>query len=118
MNKIVLCNRVFTAVFAVVAVVSAILFTSAWRVVIVAVSLGLFALGVATFLLGYFTAVQRSREEEISVTQLFFLAGEVAPKNVRLAMWYCLAVQCVVGLGVAFARPSTDGKQRLNVFRK
>ena len=110
MNKIVLCNRVFTAVFAVVAVVSAILFTSAWRVVIVAVSLGLFALGVATFLLGYFTAVQRSREEEISVTQLFFLAGEVAPKNVRLAMWYCLAVQCVVGFGVALARPSTDGK--------
>ena len=78
--------------------------------VIVAVSLGLFALGVATFLLGYFTAVQRSREEEISVTQLFFLAGEVAPKNVRLAMWYCLAVQCVVCLGVALARPSTDGK--------
>ena len=64
MNKIVLCNRVSTAVFAVVAVVSAILFTSFWRVAIV----------------------------------------------VRLAMWYCLAVQCVVGLGVALARPSTDGK--------
>ncbi len=110
MNKIVLCNRVSTAVFAVVAVVSAILFTSFWRVAIVAVSLGLFAIGVATFLLGYFAAVQRSREEEISVTQLFFLAGEVAPKKVRLAMWCCLAVQCVVGLGVALARPSTDGK--------
>ena len=65
---------------------------------------------MATFLLGYFTAVQRSREEEISVTQLFFLAGEVAPKNVRLAMWYCFAAQCAVGLGVALARPSTDGK--------
>ena len=52
MNKIVLCNRVSTAVFAVVAVVSAILFTSFWRVAIVAVSLGLFAIGVATFLLG------------------------------------------------------------------
>ena len=110
MNKIVLCNRVSTAAFTVVAVVSAILFTSFWRVAIVAVSLGLFAIGVATFLLGYFAAVQRSREEEISVTQLFFLAGEVAPKKVRLAMWYCLAVQCVVGLGVALARPSTDGK--------
>ena len=65
---------------------------------------------MATFLVGYFAAVQRSREEEISVTQLFFLAGEVAPKNVRLAMWYCFAAQCAVGLGVALARPSTDGK--------
>ena len=78
--------------------------------VIVAVSLVLFAIGVAAFLLGYFAAVQRSREEEIAVTQLFFLAGEVAPKKVRLAMWYCLGAQCVVGLGVALARPSTDGR--------
>ncbi|MEY5152859.1 MAG: hypothetical protein RLZZ551_1408 [Actinomycetota bacterium] len=109
-SKIVLCNRVATLVFSVVAVVSAIFFTSALRVAIVAVSLVLFAVGVATFLLGYFAAVQRSREEEIAVTQLFFLAGDVAPKNVRLAMWYCLAAQCVVGLGVALARPSTDGK--------
>ena len=104
MSKIVLFNRVATVSFAVVAVLSAIFFTSAWRVAIVAVCLVLFAAGVATFLLGYFAAVQRSREEEISVTQLFFLAGEVAPKNVRLAMWYCFAAQCAVGLGVmAFA---------------
>jgi len=110
MSKIVLFNRVTTVAFAVVAVVSAIFFTSGLRVAIVAVSLVLFTIGVATFLLGYFAAVQRSREEEISVTQLFFLAGEVAPKNVRLAMWYCFAAQCAVGLGVALARPSTDGK--------
>jgi hypothetical protein len=110
MSKIVLLNRLATVVFTVVAVVSAIFFTSPLRVAIVAVCVVLFAAGVATFLLGYFAAVQRSREEEISVTQLFFLAGDVAPKNVRVAMWYCLAVQCVVGLGVALARPSTDGK--------
>ena len=110
MSKIVLFNRVATVCFTVIAVFSAIFFTSAWRVAIVAVCVSLFAAGVATFLLGYFAAVQRSREEEISVTQLFFLAGEVAPKNVRLAMWYCFAAQCAVGLGVALARPSTDGK--------
>lgn len=110
MSKIVLWNRVATVGFAVVAVPSAIFFTSALRVAVVAVCLGLFAVGVAAFLLGYFAAVQRSREEEISVTQLFMLAGEVAPKNVRRAMWYCLAAQCAVGLGVALARPSTDGK--------
>ncbi|MEI8321966.1 MAG: hypothetical protein WCG49_02490 [Actinomycetes bacterium] len=110
MSKIVLLNRVATVVFIIVSLFTAVVFSSTLRVVIVAVSLVLFAIGVAAFLLGYFAAVQRSREEEIAVTQLFFLAGEVAPKKVRLAMWYCLAAQCVVGLGVALARPSTDGR--------
>jgi len=110
MSKIVVFNRIATALFVVSAVVSAIVFNNASRNYIVAVSLALFSVGVATFLLGYFNAVQRSREDEISVTQLFFLSGAVAPTKVRWNMLGCLGIQALVGLGVALARPSTDGK--------
>lgn len=107
---IVRFNVVASVFFAVVAVVSAVVFDDVFRVVIVVVSLSLFAVGVATFLIGFFAAVQRSRESEISVSQLFFLTGEVAPREVKVPMLGALAVQTVVGIATAIARPSTDGK--------
>ncbi len=103
-SPIVRFNLFASVLFAVVAVVSAVVFDDVFRVVIVVVSLTLFAVGVATFLIGFFAAVQRSRESEISVSQLFFLTGEVAPRNVKVPMLAALAVQTVAG------RPSTDGK--------
>lgn len=109
-SPIVRFNVVATLVFSIVAVVSAIVFDDLFRVVIVAVSLSLFAVGVATFLLGFFAAVQLSREREISVTQLFFLTGSVADRTVKIPMSACLAVQTTVGIAAAIARPSTDGK--------
>jgi len=109
-SPIVRFNIGATLVFSVVAVVSAIVFDDLFRVVIVAVSLSLFAVGVATFLLGFFAAVQLSREREISVTQLFFLTGSVADRTVKIPMSVCLAVQTAVGIAAAIARPSTDGK--------
>jgi nitrogen fixation-related uncharacterized protein len=109
-SLIVRFNLFATVVFAVVAVVSAIVFDDVFRVVIVVVSLSLFAVGVATFLLGFFGAIQLSREREISVTQLFFLTGSVAERGVKAPMLTCLAVQTTVGIAAAIARPSTDGK--------
>lgn len=110
MSPIVRFNAAATAVFCAVAVVAAVSFDDVSRVVMVVVSLALFAVGVAAFLLGYFAAVQRSRQEEISVTQLFFMVGSVADARVKKAMNGCLAAQSVVGLVAALARPSTDGK--------
>ncbi len=109
-SPIVRFNLFASVLFAVVAVVSAVVFDDVFRVVIVVVSLTLFAVGVATFLIGFFAAVQRSRESEISVSQLFFLTGEVAPRNVKVPMLAALAVQTVAGIATAIARPSTDGK--------
>lgn len=109
-SAIVRFDLVATFFFAVVAVISAVIFDDVFRVVIVVVSLSLFAVGVATFLIGFFAAVQRSRECEISVSQLFFLAGDVAPRDVKLPMLAALSVQTLVGVTAAIARPTTDGK--------
>lgn len=109
-SPIVRFNLLASVLFTVVAVVSAIIFDDVFRVVIVVVSLALFAVGVATFLIGFFAAVQRSRESEISVSQLFFLTGETAPRNVKVPMLAALSVQTVVGIAAAIARPTTDGK--------
>lgn len=110
MSPIVRFNCLATAVFGVVAVVAAVSFDDVSKVLVVVVSLALFAVGVAAFLVGYFAAVQRSREEEISVTQLFFMVGSVADTRVKRLMNGCLAAQTAVGLATALARPSTDGK--------
>jgi hypothetical protein len=109
-SPIVCFNLLASVLFAVVAVVSAIIFDDVFRVVIVVVSLALFAVGVAAFLVGFFAAVQRSRESEISVSQLFFLTAETAPRNVKVPMLAALSVQTVVGIAAAIARPTTDGK--------
>ncbi|MFM7744119.1 MAG: hypothetical protein ACKO8T_00440 [Actinomycetota bacterium] len=109
-SPIVRFNLLASAFFAVVAVVSAVVFDDVFRVVIVVVSLTLFAVGVATFLIGFFAAVQSSRESEISVSQLFFLTGEVASRDVKVPMLAALAVQTVAGIATAIARPTTDGK--------
>lgn len=109
-SPIVRFDLLATVTFMVVAIVGAVVFDAASRLVVVVVSLALFAVGVATFLLGFFGAVQRSRTDEIAVSQLFFLAGEVAPPSVKRPMLAALGAQIVVGVGCAIARPSTDGK--------
>lgn len=109
-SPIVRFDLVASTFFVVTAVVSAIVFDDVFRVVIVVVSLTLFAAGVATFLIGFFAAVQRSRESDISVSQLFFLTGEVAPRDVKVPMLAALSVQTVAGIATAIARPTTDGK--------
>ena len=109
-GNIVRANIVGTALFAMSATYAATVFTPNARLVGVVVSLTLFAIGVATFIWGYFTAVQRSRHDEIAVATLFLLTVGVAEPRVRLAMNGCLAAQTLVALGTALSRSSTDSQ--------
>jgi ABC-type enterobactin transport system permease subunit len=103
-------NIFLTFVFLVVTVVAAVVFTPTTRAIGVFVDLVLFGVGVAAFIWGYFSAVQRSRVDEISVASLYFLSGQVANKQVQKIMNGCLIAQLVIGLAGAIARSSTDGK--------
>lgn len=109
-DAIIRANIVGTTLFAVSATYAATIFTPIARTVGVAVAMTLFAIGVATFIWGYFTAVQRSRHDEISVATLFLLTAGVADSKVRMAMNGCLVAQTLVALGAALSRTSTDGK--------
>jgi hypothetical protein len=85
--------------------------TDAWRTGSVVVALVLFAVGVFAFIWAYFSAVERSRSDEIGVANLFLLTGSTAPTAVKRAMSAALAVQVVVGLGgamIGFARIEGD----------
>ncbi len=99
-----------TALFVCTATYAATSFTPSAQIVGVVVALVLFSVGVAAFIWGYFTAVQRSRHDEISVSTLFFLTGSVAQPAVRKVMNWCLALQILVALGTAISRTSTDGQ--------
>jgi len=107
--KIVKLNGALTAVFVVITVLAVVVFNSPLRRLVAIVDLVLFAIGVATFIWGYFSAVQRSRSDEISVAGLFLLIDGVASKSVMRVMNSALAIQVTVGLGGAIIRRSTDG---------
>lgn len=104
---IVKLDIIGTVVFAVSAVAAATIFEGFAKVQGVVVSLGLFAGGVAAFIWGYWSAVQRSRTDELSVAELYFLLGSAIPKRVKVIMNGCLLAQTVVALGTALARGST-----------
>lgn len=100
-----------TAVFAVTAALAAGLFTTAWQWVGAITALALFTIGVFAFLWSYYNAVQRSRTEEIAVTQLYFLAGDPTPAPVRRTMLGALVVQVLIATVTALARPNgPDGR--------
>lgn len=105
-DAIVRMNIGLSAVFVVTAAYAAAVFdtTAQWAGAITA--LVLFAIGVVAFLWGFWNAVQRSRTEEISVGQLFFLAGPAIPSPVRRAMNAVLAIQVVTALVTTLARPN------------
>jgi hypothetical protein len=94
-----------TAWFVLTAVAAAVFFTSGWQWVGAISALVLFTIGVFAFLWAYYNAVQRSRTEEISVMQLYFLLGPPTPSRVRLVMLGALVVQIVTALVTALARP-------------
>jgi hypothetical protein len=109
-DPIVRVDLAGTVVFTIAAVIAAVVFTGPTRVLGVVVSLALFAVGVFAFLWGYFTAVQRSRTDEIAVAQLFFLTGSPTPRPVKRLMLGALAVQVVVAFATALTRTRTDGR--------
>lgn len=106
-STIVRFDVALTALFVVSSALAAIVFDGFWKVQGVVIDLVLFAIGVAAFLWGYWAAVQRSREVEMSVAELYFLMGPAIPQRVKRALLACLFVQVVAALVTAIARPST-----------
>ena len=107
---LVKCNLALTGLFVVMSIVAAVMFTSPWKTVGVVVSLGCFSVGIVAFLWGYWTAVQRSRTDNISVAALYFLVDNCAPKSIARLMNSALGVQVVVAVATAISRTTTDGR--------
>jgi hypothetical protein len=103
--EIIRASWVGTAVFTITAVAAD--FVTALKPVAFAVSVALFVAGCVVFLLAFFRAVGRSRTDNISVTNLYFLAGS-APASVRRSLLASLAVQVVVAIITAAIRPYTS----------
>jgi hypothetical protein len=72
-----------------------------------AVSVALFAGGCAVFVAAFFRAVARSRTDDITVANLFFLMGGSTPRPVRRNLFASLALEIVVAVAAASARPFT-----------
>ena len=107
---IVRVNAVMTAWFVLTATAAAVVFDGVvlWIAAITAISM--FLAGSVAFLWAFLAAVQRSRSESISVTQLFLLLAGVAPRRVTWVMLSLLGIQSVVGLATAIGRSdSSDG---------
>ena len=87
-----------TGAFTVTAVAAAIS-PDTFEVVALAVALILFAVGTVVFLVAFVHAVGRSREVDIGIGGLYFLAGS-APRTVQ--------VHLLVAFATASARPFTS----------
>lgn len=105
-RQIVRVQLIATMTFAVTAVYAAVVFDTTAQWVGAITAMALFASGVAAFLWAFWTAIQRSRTEEISVTQLFLLAGPPTPAAVRRPMLLALVTQTVVAVATTMARPN------------
>jgi hypothetical protein len=106
-SMIVRLNVLGTIVFLVSAAIAAIVFEGIARSQGVVVSLSLFGAGVVFFLWGYWRAVQRSRHDVMSVTELYFLVGPHVDKRVSRIMNALLTIQVIVAVATALVRSST-----------
>ena len=105
-DAIVRIDIALTAVFVVTAAYAATVFDTTAQWVGAITAMVLFAVGVAAFLWGFWNAVQRSRTEEIAVTQVFLLAGSPTPAPVRRAMNSVLVLQVVTATITTLSRPN------------
>lgn len=98
-SRLVRVDLAGTAIFAGALIVAVPLRTHrVGQVLIALVSVALFAVGIATSLWAYTTALERSRVEEVGVANLYLLTGSTAPQAVKRAMWGALGVQVVLAL--------------------
>ncbi|HSJ91652.1 MAG TPA: hypothetical protein VK917_06255 [Ilumatobacter sp.] len=104
-DAIVQVNLALTAVFAVTATMAAVVFSTTWQWIGAVTAMVLFTIGVFAFLWSYWNAVQRSRTDEIAVTQLYLLMGEAIPSPVRRVMNLTLTTQFLIALATTLARP-------------
>jgi hypothetical protein len=106
-RRIIVSSWIGTVLFAVVTIV-ATLILGPIRYVAVAVDLAMFAVGTVVFFWAYAVAVGRSREVDIGIGGLFFLAGsDTAPAPVRRHLLGSFGVQVVVAVTTASVRPFT-----------
>lgn len=101
---IVRANMIGTGLFVATALFAAALFTTTAQWVGASTAMALFAVGVFAFLWGFWNAIQRSRTDEVSVTELFLLFGKPTPSRVRTVMLGLLALQILVAFGTTFWR--------------
>jgi len=99
-------NLVLTAIFAATAAYAATAFSTPSQWIGAVTAMVLFAIGVFAFLWSYWNAVQRSRDDEISVTQLYMLMGDAIPAPVRRTMNLTLLAQLAVAIATTLARPN------------
>lgn len=104
-DALITIDIALTALFGITAAYAAAVFSTAAQWIGAITAMALFAIGVFSFLWAYWNAVQRSREEEISVTGLFFLLGDPIPKPVRRVMLSLLITQFVIAAITTIARP-------------
>ena len=105
---IVLADLVGTVAFTITATYAAVVFSTAAQWVGAITAMALFAVGIFVFLWSFWAAVQRSREEQIGVMQMYLLLGEPTPSRVRWIMLALLATQIAVAFMTAFARSESD----------
>ena len=96
-----------TAVFTLTAVAAAIA-PSSLKPAALAVAVALFAGGCAVFVWAFLLVAGRSRTEAVELAQVWFLTGPSTPAGVRRSLLGAVAVQVVVGLATAAARPYTS----------
>ncbi|MDW3212744.1 MAG: hypothetical protein R8G01_02025 [Ilumatobacteraceae bacterium] len=104
-DAIIRANLVLTAIFTATAAYAAAVFSTPSQWVGAVTAMVLFAIGVFAFIWSYWNAVQRSRTDEISVTQLYLLMGDAIPAPVRRTMNLTLLVQVAVAISTTLARP-------------
>ena len=104
-DVIVRANLAMTALFAVTATLAAVVFSTAWQWIGAITAMTLFAIGVFAFLWSYWSAVQRSRTQELAVTQLYLLMGDAIPSTVKRVMNVTLLTQFVIATATTLARP-------------
>jgi hydrogenase/urease accessory protein HupE len=97
-----------TAVFVATSVAAVAAPDAPFEVPAFVVAIALFFAGCGAFVAAYTRAVARSRTDLIGVSELFFLTGQTAPPAVKRSLLGALAVEIVVGLGSAIARPYTS----------
>ena len=97
---------VLTALFAATATYAAADFSTPAQWLGAVTAMTLFTIGVFTFLWSYYNAVQRSRTDEISVTQLYLLLGSAIPSRVRRTMNLTLLAQLAIATITTLSRPN------------
>lgn len=88
--------------------------TGAAQGVLAPVSGVMAVVGIVGFTWSYLYAVNRSRQHEISVSQLYFAAGSVAPRPVKRALQGSLAAQIAVAVVVMVVGFSQTEPQEFN----